>query len=318
MRLITLLLWLYPADWRARYAEEFREVLAARPLLPRDLLDVALNALDAHLNPTLIGTALNERMMELMQKLRSAEITIFAAWVAFVVAGLHFYVLMDDSPYNITRNGQLLGPQTNLDLSNPLGLTWNILAGGSAIALLGVLVGGVPLAYAAWQRSPQVRRQFLVPVVAFVAILLPLAIGIVIIVLTRPHAQQTPNPVLTGGFGLAYSLYFIAAAVMRAVARAIAAADLGERQVRFALWPGVVTTLAMALMLGATVAWGITAHLQKGQYFDSLNYFAGYPTFISWGLIVLTMLIATVVAAVATMRGFGARGESSSPAVAVA
>jgi hypothetical protein len=46
---IGLLLALYPAPWRRRYADEFRAVLESRPLGPFDVADVVLGALDARL-----------------------------------------------------------------------------------------------------------------------------------------------------------------------------------------------------------------------------------------------------------------------------
>jgi len=42
---------LYPADWRARYADELAEVLAARPIDWHGRLDLIRGALDAHLHP---------------------------------------------------------------------------------------------------------------------------------------------------------------------------------------------------------------------------------------------------------------------------
>jgi hypothetical protein len=47
---IALLLRLYPAAWRRRYADEFAAVLEERPLGPFDVADVLLGALDAHLH----------------------------------------------------------------------------------------------------------------------------------------------------------------------------------------------------------------------------------------------------------------------------
>jgi hypothetical protein len=40
----------YPARWRARYGDEFAELLVERPLGPFDVADVLLGALDAHLH----------------------------------------------------------------------------------------------------------------------------------------------------------------------------------------------------------------------------------------------------------------------------
>jgi hypothetical protein len=47
--MIGLLLAVYPARWRRRYAEEFRAVLESRPLGPFDVADVLIGALDARL-----------------------------------------------------------------------------------------------------------------------------------------------------------------------------------------------------------------------------------------------------------------------------
>jgi len=49
--MIGLLLAMYPARWRRRYAEEFRAVLESRPLGPFDVADVLIGALDARLTP---------------------------------------------------------------------------------------------------------------------------------------------------------------------------------------------------------------------------------------------------------------------------
>jgi len=45
------LLLLYPAAWRARYGEEFAELLAAHPPTFRDRLDIVAGAADARLRP---------------------------------------------------------------------------------------------------------------------------------------------------------------------------------------------------------------------------------------------------------------------------
>jgi hypothetical protein len=55
--MIPLLLRLYPRRWRARYGDEFEQVLADRPLGPFDVADVLLGALDAHLHLRDLGAA---------------------------------------------------------------------------------------------------------------------------------------------------------------------------------------------------------------------------------------------------------------------
>ena len=55
--MISLILRLYPARWRARYGDEFAAVLEERPLGPFDVADVLLGALDAHLHLRGLGAA---------------------------------------------------------------------------------------------------------------------------------------------------------------------------------------------------------------------------------------------------------------------
>jgi hypothetical protein len=54
--MIAFLLRLYPARWRARYADEFATLLAERPLGPFDVADILLGALDAHLHLRGLGS----------------------------------------------------------------------------------------------------------------------------------------------------------------------------------------------------------------------------------------------------------------------
>jgi len=54
---MSKLVRLYPVAWRERYTAEFSRLLQERPLRARDLADVLLGAVDAHLHPELLGTA---------------------------------------------------------------------------------------------------------------------------------------------------------------------------------------------------------------------------------------------------------------------
>ncbi len=58
---MKLLLRLYPADWRARYEEEFLAVLEQRSLSPFDVFDITLGALDARLRPAAVALSLEPR-----------------------------------------------------------------------------------------------------------------------------------------------------------------------------------------------------------------------------------------------------------------
>lgn len=52
---MSRLIALYPAAWRARYEEEFEDVIALRPRTTRERLDILRGAVDAHLHPQRVG-----------------------------------------------------------------------------------------------------------------------------------------------------------------------------------------------------------------------------------------------------------------------
>jgi hypothetical protein len=51
---VPWLIRLYPASWRARYGDEFVELLQARPPSRRDRLDIVRGAIDARIHPQLL------------------------------------------------------------------------------------------------------------------------------------------------------------------------------------------------------------------------------------------------------------------------
>jgi MFS family permease len=58
---MSRLLALYPRAWRARYGDEFAELLEARPPSLRDRLDIVVGAIDARVNPQVPGADVRER-----------------------------------------------------------------------------------------------------------------------------------------------------------------------------------------------------------------------------------------------------------------
>jgi len=82
--MISLLLRLYPARWRARYGDEFELVLAERPLGPFDVADVLLGALDAHLHLRGLGAASEHG--------KGFAMTLRIGGYAAIVGGVLFFV----------------------------------------------------------------------------------------------------------------------------------------------------------------------------------------------------------------------------------
>jgi hypothetical protein len=101
------LLRLYPAAWRARYGEEFAELLASRPPALRDRLDIIAGALDARLHPQVaavpagIAGRARDRSVAALLVVAGALLTIWAA------IGLSFAGMWDGSEEATARS--LLG-----------------------------------------------------------------------------------------------------------------------------------------------------------------------------------------------------------------
>ncbi len=85
----TWLLRLYPEPWRARYGEEFTELLLVRPPSARDRFDILRGAVDARLNPQLIEEPVvrvptaGDRVLALAGVLAGV---LFTVWAAIIIA----------------------------------------------------------------------------------------------------------------------------------------------------------------------------------------------------------------------------------------
>ncbi len=294
------LLRLYPRAWRDRYGDEFSSLLAETRLSLYVVCDVLIGAADAHLHPELAP----ERVFSMASRLRTSAVTIFCAYIAFVLAGLALNGAMDDT--HLSRI---------LDAHTELAAPWYFLMGASVVSLLAVVVGGVPIAWAVWRNSPAQRKLLLVPVACFVVIAVPPGI-LVAMVLTRQSVSmasvQANTPVSSSAImlGILYGLLFIVAAVVStwAVTTAVRRADVGLELYRFALLPETVATAAMLAMLVATLAFGYFASQDDAVEFQRWS--AQVPTslsFVTWLGIVVVMAVATAVAVLALRRGFRAR-----------
>jgi len=259
---------LYPRLWRDRYATEFDVLLEQCLHSPLDVLDVFLGAVDAHLQ-LLNGDNLGWRMMNMLNKLRTTVLLVFAAYIGFIVAGFSLVGLADDSP------------MLPLMKTNPaLAAAWTIIQVGAAVALLAVVVGGAPLALTVVQRVLSGNRGdrglLLVPVFSFLALLLYL--GFVLLVgsgrilipgvvqVVQPGDFPPGNRLIMEGLMLVFILGAIAStlAVWKVISRTdveqetfqVVGRSLTVKIYTFAFVPAVITTFSMLVMLIATLAWG--------------------------------------------------------------
>ena len=84
---ISILLRLYPRDWRARYADEFVSLLADATLTPAKVLDIVIGAFDARWSSHYPSTAGEDRKVR-----RPMVDRLFALLTA--AAGIYFAALM--------------------------------------------------------------------------------------------------------------------------------------------------------------------------------------------------------------------------------
>jgi len=300
----TWLVRLYPTGWRERYEDEFVAMLEdARPSLT-DYADILLGALDARLflRDATGGT------LTMLTRHRAANVAVFCSWILFVLAGLALNGMLDDSAYV-----PLMRERADLHAA------WLVLQAGAIISLLAVLAGGLPIALSVWRNSPAQRRWFLIPAICFLLVAAPVAVAVILTV-TGVIKPVTAPPPWGHTAVIGYQILFVLCAVAStyAVARAVQLGSVGEEAYRFALIPAIVTVGAMALMLGATVIWGLLASAALPDvFYRAPGTWPSNLTFASWLLVVVVMALATVVGAISLLRGFAARsGDSQSPALA--
>ncbi len=318
MRSPALRAWLarlYPAAWRERYAAEFEALLEQCLHTPLDIIDVIFGALDAHLQ-LVNGDSLNWRLMNMLNKLRSTVLIVFAAYIGFIVAGMTLVGLLDDSP---------MIPYMQSDPASALAMT--IIRLGAVIALLAVVVGGMPLAITVIRRAFSIDRRslglLLVPILSF--FLLVLYIGFIFMVgsgriqisgverTVQPGNFPLGNRVLLAGLMLLFVLGAVAStlAVWKVVSRTDSQTETfqaGGRTVmidvyKFAYLPAVIATVAMLVMLVATVVWtSLVFSALPGVFFGDYGLWQTQTQGWVYGILIL-MAISSLAALRGVLRG---------------
>jgi hypothetical protein len=261
------LMRLYPLSWRNRYGAEFDALLEECLHSPLDVLDVILGALDAHLQ-LLNGENINWRLLNMLNKLRTTILMVFASYVAFIVAGMSLVGLLDDSP---------MIPLMQTDPAPAF--VMGVIRITAVLALLAVIIGGMPLAVTVIRHVLASDRTsiklLLVPVLSFA--ILMLYFGFVFLVGTgqiqipgvaqvvQPNNFPLGNRLLLAGLMLLFVLGAVASTW--AVWKVISRTDIERASFRpagrivninlykFAYIPAVITTVSMSVMAVATIIW---------------------------------------------------------------
>ncbi len=320
MKLRDWLVRLYPPRWRERYGDEFEALLEECLHSPLDVVDIFLGALDARLY---FSTELNWRLMNMVNKLRTTFLMVFTAYIGFIIGGLSFYGLVDDSP-----------AAALMKTDSALSTAWMAVAVGSLVTLLAVMVGGVPLGLAVLRRALSSKRQdlrlLLVPVFSFLALVVyslvfgwVLSSGLALPGVVRsvsPDNFPIGNRLLLGGWMLLFVLGAIAstAAVWELLSKPEVEASTLQLPGRsdplklyeFAYPPAVAATLGMTLMLAATLVFGWLANSALPGWFPSNQGLLLTNTALSFGVSTAIMALSTGAAYYGLARGFTSRKRS--------
>jgi hypothetical protein len=296
-RLARRLVGLYPRAWRERYEEEFVAMLEQRRVSPSDLVDVALGALDSWVRPQVASEG---RRTLVVSKMRTSLLAVLWAWIGFVVAGVGFQKMSEYEDFvGAARENQVVG------------LSFEAAVAG-AVALAAVVVGGAPIALSVVRQAfaegrkdvPLLFRVPLFSAAAFVGYLLVL-MRVVYPALGSLAVHDSVNVALflsvVGAFVLA------AAASAGAVSVAVSRCEIGVRFYRFALFPAALATLAMGVVLVATVFWGLALRAQAPALFSGDEGILATPTAATWLVIVVAMGLCGCAALAAVVCGLRAR-----------
>lgn len=262
--------------------------------------DVLLGAL-AEYSALLVRALKGSPLM--VQYRRSASV-IFAAFIAFVIAGIGFQ-----------KTGEYIMKTSLPDTYPLLAISYDAMMVGAVVALLAVLVGGVPVAFAALRYALAHRRgdilaRFAVPVVVLLIII---AGGFIVVSynIGGNTAATIHTPARFAAIGGLAALFILGAiASTYAVLDAIARSEIPDGLLRFALLPGVVATIAMVVMVLAHLLWSFTLWQNAPDIFWGDDGLLATSTLVGMVVQVVVMVVATIIAIRALAQGFAARNAT--------
>jgi hypothetical protein len=215
-----------------------------------------------------------------MQRQRNALLAIFCAYIAFVIAGLGLQKMTEYGDFQSVAAHQLT-----------VGLPFKIVYFGSAVSLLAVLIGGVPLAAAALRQALADRRFGIAALFAVPPVALALFVGFIIL-----YTRNVTQSAASGHIHLVVGAFVVAAVLSTsAVCFGISATSRGTYALLgFARWPAVITAATMLIMCVATIVVALRVNaVAPGIVGDMTSYY----TFTLLNVTIL-MTLATIVAAI--------------------
>ena len=287
-RVAQLILHCYPRLWRDRYEGEMHEVLQHLPITLWTLFDLLLGALDARLHPDLLP----ERITTMTTRLRNSEILIFCAFIVYTLAWVAIRSVRDPLP-----------PWEAAIQAHPALLTsLTIIDGFGLLALVALLLGGIPLLYVALRNALRDRtwRSFALFAVPFVSVGTFVVYTLLILGPSKQHVGNNPNApltVLAAFLQLGLFALFLAVVIAStwAIALLVRRSRFSERLLRIVFILATIMTVSIVLGLVASIVLTWLAVTLAPDV-------AGTPG--NMEVMVLVMAIAAILAVIALIRGW--------------
>jgi hypothetical protein len=142
----------------------------------------------------------------------------------------------------------------------------------------------------------------IVPILAFAVVLLT---SLLLEAIDHPGTEPAWQLFLHRGLFIGV---LIAAAIASTgeVCFAVARSKIPEKLLRFAVLPSFLATIAMALVLAATIVWGLGLRASAPQLLAGNDGIVRTTTIGTWLSIVISMAVATGLAIVSLLRGLSA------------
>ncbi len=303
--LVRGLLRLYPAGWRARFADEFAAVLVAvlagsgRPRRTRVVLDVVVGAVDAHVRRSF------EPGRKLMpDRVRASAQVAFCAFVVFCVAGTGFQKMTEDPRFQAAA-------RTHATIGGP----FDVVVYGAIAAALCVVAGGLPVLLAiarqAWSGRRDLRRLLAIPPAAVIG-----WIALVRVVLALDHSPRHSLVNVVAFLGVVGAFAVVVALSAGALVVATRRADLPAAVKRVQWLPMTGLSAAMVAVTVGDLVWGLGLRARSPALFHSGNGLLATSMPATWVATVAVMGLATAVAMTATARAIGAVWTDRGPRAA--
>lgn len=294
--LARLALRLYPLAYQRRYGEEVRALLEDQPPRARTVFDLVKGAMLAHLRPGdapagAVGPA---------DRVRASTSGVLLCWVFFAAAGFGYYKSTEDEPFSTVGHLHPLLRDAHLAVQAV-----------ALIASAAVILGAVPIiasAVAHARREPRMRRKLALP---FLPLIVFGALTAVVIAIAHTHAPNHSSAA-SNGMAVAWGIAGLTSGVTCVLAcrTALFSTPVPPAQLRAALVAGTLVTVAMVAIATATAIYAIALTLDASHLAGQPNGPFQLLTITASLILQLVVMVgASALAAIATRRGWRAKGQ---------